>query len=278
MAASADFSSHYQVYQLSRAATAAVIRGNNSVSEKARQHALSILSFEQIIGVGVEQSFQQWVLQRCPSMMTCFGVVYRMHIIVGVAFLMYAYTFFPIKIFQRIRRTIALDNAIAFVILSTWRCMPPRLLPAEYGYVDVLHKSATVWSENKHQLTIAAMPSLHFGTAGFISLCLWRFAPPSHKAIHILAPLYPLAMLTTIMATANHFLLDALVGAMIPVMAWHLHLSMTILRPLEEAAGMICGIERPAQTDPTAIRDDLEVPQRGLFPVRDKHALGKAEP
>lgn len=188
--------------------------------------------------------------------MNVMGHVYRLHILVGVGFLVYAYTFFPIRTFQRVRRTIALDNALAFIILTTWRCAPPRLLPAEYGYVDVLHKKATIWSQNKWQLTIAAMPSLHFGTAGFIGLCLWRFAP--HKAVRIFALVYPLAMLATIIATANHFLLDALVGSLVPVIGWKLQDIMVHLRTLEVFVGRVLGIERPPQTDPWDVGDQRE--------------------
>lgn len=244
------------MYQLARAATATLIRGNDAILEKAQRHALFILSLEQVLGFSIELPFQRLILQNCPGAMDIFEYVYKMHIIVGVGFLAYAYTFFPIRTYQKVRRTIALDNLLAFIILTTWRCAPPRLLPAEYGYVDILHKKPTIWSQNRWQLTIAAMPSLHFGTAGFISLCLWRFAP--HRAIRFLALFYPLAMLATIIATANHFLLDALVGSLVPIVGWKFQDVMVRLRAMEVVAGRLLGIERPPQTDPWEIGEQQE--------------------
>lgn len=202
--------------------------------------------------------------------MSLFEHVYKMHILVGVGFVAYGYTFFPIRTFQKIRRTIALDNALAFIILTTWRCAPPRLLPAEYGYVDVLHKKPTIWSQNKWQLTIAAMPSLHFGTACFISLCLWRFAP--HRLIRLLALIYPLTMLATIIATANHFLLDAVVGCLVPMMGWKFQDIMIKLRSLEIVIGRVLGVERPLQTDPWENGQQEEsIPAKSL---RDRWEVG----
>lgn len=126
--------------------------------------------------------------------------IYYSYITVGVAFLVYtyvhylslppfhtiltcmhhSYTYLPPRIYRTIRRTLATNNALAFLLLSTTRVTPPRLLPPFYGYVDTLYHSAdsgSAWTHNRFQLTIAAMPSLHFGTALFLAAYLARFAP-----------------------------------------------------------------------------------------------------
>lgn len=149
--------------------------------------------------------------------------VYYAHITVGVTFLAYAYACCPRDAYVRVRRTLALDNAVAFAVLSAWRCCPPRLLPPEHGFVDVLHgglgtSSDTAWTHNRFQLTIAAMPSLHFGTSLLLGWWLARHSP--HGLVRVLAPLWPAAMLPTIVATGNHFVLDAAVGALIPCFGW----------------------------------------------------------
>jgi hypothetical protein len=170
-----------------------------------------------------------------PWLMPLLANIYYSHISLGICFLVYIYTFLPPSTFQRIRRTIATDNAIAFVIVTLWRCSPPRLLPQEYGFVDVLHgKSANggAWNNNRFQLTIAAMPSLHFGTALFFCVCMVRFSP--HKFLRILAPLWPTAMLITIVATANHFLMDAMIGAMVPFLGWRINQVVLVLKPIQD--------------------------------------------
>jgi hypothetical protein len=70
--------------------------------------------------------------------MTLLGVIYYSHNILSVAYLGYMYTFRP-DVFPTIRRTMAVCNVIAFVIMIAYSVAPPRLLPEEYGFVDVLH-------------------------------------------------------------------------------------------------------------------------------------------
>lgn len=188
--------------------------------------------------------------------MPILGKIYYSHISVGVCFIVYTYTYLPPSLFQRIRRTIAIDNYLALIVVTLWRCYPPRLLPEEYGFVDVLHKDTgggNAWTNNRFQLTIAAMPSLHFGTALFFAVCLCRFSP--HRAVRALAPLWPAAMLVTIVATANHFLMDAIVGAFVPLLGWRINELMLLLypiqnwyfRPLTRRLDLVKSLELPPQ-------------------------------
>ena len=74
------------------------------------------------------------------------------HIPATIAFMAYSYRYFQPQIFQSTRRTLVLCNTLAFIIFSSWPCMPPRLLPfKEFGYVDTLHtgKAASIWTTNK---------------------------------------------------------------------------------------------------------------------------------
>lgn len=67
-------------------------------------------------------------------------------------------------LYEARRRTMAMSNLIAFVIFTTWPCMPPRLLgdpgyegaDAEeakgYGFVDTVHGpdgESSIWTQNK---------------------------------------------------------------------------------------------------------------------------------
>ncbi|KAJ4015048.1 hypothetical protein NW752_006504 [Fusarium irregulare] len=225
----------YWIYQGLRAVSARTIAGNEAVFNRARDHALQILFVESIFGLDIEQRFQSYMMHQQSWLMPILAKVYYSHISVGILFLIYVYTYLPPSTFQRIRRTIAADNAIAFVIVTFWRCSPPRLLPPEYGFVDVLHSKAggsNVWNNNRFQLTIAAMPSLHFGTALFFAVCICKFSP--HRFMRLLAPLWPTAMLITIVATANHFLMDAFIGALVPLLGWRMNEIILILKPIQD--------------------------------------------
>ncbi|KAL7794246.1 PAP2 superfamily domain-containing protein [Trichoderma ceciliae] len=223
----------YWIYQLCRAFTARVIAPYPHIYLLAKQHALQLLSIEQFLHMDFEQSFQTFILTHHSYIMPLLRHIYYSHIVIGVVFVIYTYTVLPTPLYRRIRRTIAMDNLIAFVVLSLWRCYPPRMLPPEYGFIDVLdqEKSGSVWTHNRFRLTIAAMPSLHFGTSLLFAVCLTRFSP--HTIVRVLAPLWPMAMFVTIIATANHFVLDVLAGALVPLLGWRWNRGILVLKPLQ---------------------------------------------
>jgi len=93
---------------------------------------------------------------------------------------------FPRSLYKKIRRTLALTYLFTFIILILFRCTPPRLMPPSYGFSDVhplpglpgeplpdnpLHGDPLRGREvldrgvDNGKLTVAAMPSLHFGTS-----------------------------------------------------------------------------------------------------------------
>ncbi|KAK2024396.1 integral membrane protein [Colletotrichum zoysiae] len=238
----------YWVYQLLRAFSARMIAGNEAVFMRAQEHAISILKLEEAFGLDIELGVQRYVLDNVPWLVPYLAKIYYFHISLGIMFIIYCYTFLPSATFQRIRRTIAMDNVIAFFIVTTYRCMPPRLLPAEYGFEDVLHGKkggGNAWTHNRFQLTIAAMPSLHCGTALFLAWSICRFSP--HRPLRLVAPLWPLAMFFTIVATANHFILDAVVGAMVVVLGWRFNRAVLVLLPLQNRVLERLGLKVPEE-------------------------------
>lgn len=234
-----------QIYQGLRAASAKAIRGNKPIFDTAERHGLQILALENLVHLDIELGVQQFILDRAPWLMAILARVYYSHIVLGVAFYVYCYTFFARPQYRRIRRTMALENVLAFAIISLWRCMPPRLLPEEYGFIDVLHSNTggSAWTQNKFQLIIAAMPSLHFGNSVLIAFCLVSFSP--HRFLRTMAPVWPAMMGLTIVATANHYILDAVVGTCVITVAYQYNHVMLYLLPLERSLLKLVGVEKP---------------------------------
>ncbi|KAJ7163027.1 PAP2 superfamily-domain-containing protein [Mycena filopes] len=243
----------YWPYQLLRAMSALRINATPEhralVTSVAQTHASQILALEQRLGLAFELRLQRYIMHCPPIVMTLLSDVYLAHITVGIAFLAYGYTYLPRARYTALRRTLALDNALAFPILSLWRCAPPRLMPARLGFVDILHPPAgtpgapSAWANNRFQLTLAAMPSLHFGTAVLLgtSIALWG----RHAWLRTLAPLYPILMAVTVVATANHWVLDCVAGVCVVATGLHFNRVMLLLRPLEEWLFWVCRTERP---------------------------------
>jgi hypothetical protein len=110
-------------------------------------------------------------------------------------------------------------GVIGFVVFPT---APPRLLEASYGYVDVLAQHASVgwWGAGgggtprgfeSMSNEFAAMPSLHVGWALWCGMLLFRHS--RRLVVRLLGLLYPVGIAFVVMGTANHYLLDCLVGA-----------------------------------------------------------------
>ncbi|KAL5120044.1 hypothetical protein ACEQ8H_002142 [Pleosporales sp. CAS-2024a] len=180
------------------------------------------------------------------------------------------------------RRTMATCNLIAFIVFTLWPCMPPRLLSdpevpgavgrqaQSYGFVDTVHGAegeSSVWTQNKFCNQYAAMPSLHFGYSLLIGLTIMtiplapqhrrsrtvyltpnlRMRLPSSRRLVCLAlgMAYPAIILVAIIATANHFVLDAVAGAIVCGCAWSGNGVLLNLLPLEDYFLWVVRIHKP---------------------------------
>lgn len=111
------------------------------------------------------------------------------------------------------------------------------------------------------------MPSLHFGysllvglTVGTIPITGLRSA--SWKRIVIVAAgmSYPALILTAIIATANHFILDAVAGAMVCTIAWNCNDFLLNFCILEDYFLSMLRLHKPVNwTDPeTAVEPEFQ--------------------
>ncbi|KAK6908577.1 integral membrane protein [Kwoniella mangroviensis CBS 10435] len=234
----------YWIYQIARAIQALTMGSDFRVL--AEKHARQLITIERILHIDIELGLQRFVMNK-TWLLTFFNKTYAMvHIPATIAFMAYSYRYFSPLIFQSTRRTLVLCNCLAFIVFSSWPCMPPRLLPyEEFGYVDTLHagKAASIWTTNKFQNQLAAFPSLHFGYSFVIGLSLFIHSP--HKLVRAISLFYPLLILLVIMATANHYILDAVGGFFVTIVAHRINRLVLNLRPIEEWFFWLLRCERP---------------------------------
>jgi hypothetical protein len=143
--------------------------------------------------------------------------------------------------------------------------MPPRLLPSEYGFLDtVRHDNAnSVFMSGKFVNQLAAMPSMHFGYAFCIGMTLIYHSGLFRrtletgevrkngfwKLVYLLVGLgYPTFILVTIVATANHYFMDAMVAAGFVVVAFFCNQVFHVFVPLEDAFFYVVRAEKPVPT------------------------------
>ncbi|KAL4927868.1 phosphatase PAP2 family protein [Aspergillus undulatus] len=194
-------------------------------------------------------------------------------------------------LYQARRRTLAVCNLLAFVVFTLWPCMPPRLLSDEnvpgpegklarsFGFVDTVHGAkgaGSVWTQNRFCNQYAAMPSLHFGYSLMIGLTIMTIPLPAHHRLStrvrigpvgvqipskyrlaclLLGFAYPFIILAAIVATANHFVLDAVAGALVCTLGWKFNGVLLNLIPVEDYFLWVVRIHKPEPAG-MAVSDD----------------------
>jgi len=155
-----------------------------------------------------------------------------------------------------------LTNFLAFSIFIAYPCMPPRLLPPEYGFLDsVRHDDAqSVWMSGKYVNALAAMPSMHFGYSFCIGCTLVYHSGIFRQNLHkdevkkstfwkaffvLLGVFYPTVILITIIATANHYWLDTMVATCCACIAYLCNRIFLVFLPLEDLLLWALRVEKP---------------------------------
>jgi PAP2 superfamily len=123
-------------------------------------------------------------------------------------------------VYRRGYWSIVIASAIALVIYARYPVAPPRLVP-DLGAVDIMREFADYgwWGEaasaprgiGDATNQYAAMPSLHFGWSLWCAIQMWSFTGLRWR---VAAVAYPTLQVLVVVATANHFLLDVLGGAL----------------------------------------------------------------
>ena len=195
-------------------------QGSASVSTaRALDNARRVVALEQHLHLFVEHGVQRAALH-VVAVVDLANIFYgSAHFVVTVGALVWLFRLHPNRYF-RWRTTLAATTAVALIGFAMFPLMPPRLLPARYGFVDTLARYKTLWSFDSgamHSVSnqYAAMPSLHFAWALWVTLALLPvMRRPIAKA---LALAYPAVTALVVVVTANHYLADlaGAVGALI---------------------------------------------------------------
>ena len=202
----------YVVYELVRG-----IGGENW--KAARLHTEDIVALERHLGLFWERGIQHASMD-VPGLAAVLGFLYlALHLVGTSAFLVWVYRKRR-PAFAMVRTTIMVATGLALVGYVLYPAAPPRL--ADLGFADAVssHTKLNLSSDVLGALynPIAAVPSLHFGYSVIVGVGLAVLA--RRRWVKVLGALYPAAMLYIIVATGNHFFVDALLGGAVVVAAW----------------------------------------------------------
>ncbi len=189
----------------------------------AFQHARDVIAFERALHVFVEPSIQAWATSSHLLMTTASWIYLNAQTSVTLGALVYLYVVHN-RNFYFVRNMFLIGMALALCAYYVFPTAPPRFLP-EWGFIDTVsdftrvHVASTTPS-SVGQATLnpsglvnlyAAVPSMH---VAFALMVAWPLATLSRwRIVSVLWALYPLLITFVIIVTANHFLSDAMLGA-----------------------------------------------------------------
>lgn len=206
----------YNIYSWSRG------RATGSAT-RAWDNAQTIIDWERALGIYHELTIQQLVMSVRPLIIGLNYFYGIFHFVVTIAVIVYLYrrctNDYPFW-----RNVFAFLVGIALVGYIFFPLMPPRLLDTyplnwdlQFHFKDALAVLPNAWSFTtgpvKHVGNpYAAMPSLHFGWSLYCAVAIYPHV--KSRWMKNLAIAYPCVMLLAIVATGNHFILDAVGGAL----------------------------------------------------------------
>ncbi|WP_051794992.1 phosphatase PAP2 family protein [Streptomyces sp. NRRL S-87] len=188
----------------------------NAVPEQkaaALRNADWLWQLEHTLGIAVEKTVNHAV-DSVTWLIVGMNYYYAtLHFFVTIGVLVWLYRSHPGR-YAATRLVLFATTGVALVGYYLYPLAPPRLMSGE-NFVDTVlvhHTWGSMASGNfKHVSNqYAAMPSMHIGWSLWCGLTI--FALASVPWAKVLGLLYPVATLVVIVATANHFWLDAVGG------------------------------------------------------------------
>ncbi|MFF3242246.1 bifunctional glycosyltransferase 87/phosphatase PAP2 family protein [Streptomyces sp. NPDC002870] len=197
----------YSVYSHIRAAATGGVAA-------AEEHGRQIVSAERALGLDVEHWVNHAVVN-AKWAEAFFDFYYTsFHFVVPLAILGVLYVRRPAD-YRWARSSLAFATVLALLGFWLYPLAPPRLMPG-MGFIDTVHGPQDLANPDYGAMTAvtnqyAAMPSLHFGWSLWCGLVVFILAPKLW--MKLLGLLHPLFTVCAIVATANHWVLDAAGGA-----------------------------------------------------------------
>jgi hypothetical protein len=193
-----------------------VVRGiadNPGAAQVAFDNGRTVISVERTLGLFVEPSVQAWVMGSSLVTDLSSWVYINAQTTVTAGALIFLYLFRNTH-FYFVRNMFFIAMGVALVGYIVYPTAPPRFYP-EWGFFDAVSDFAGVEPDSaavdRFFNPYAAIPSMHVAFALMVGWPLARLV--RHPLLRALWWAYPVLVTFVIVATANHFLLDGILGA-----------------------------------------------------------------
>ena len=202
------FATAYWAYRL--------VRGQvDGKAGESFQNARELISLERATHLFVEPAVQAWATGQTWVLDSASWIYVNAQATVTVGALLFIYLVHN-RSFYFVRNMLMVAMGMALVGYALFPTAPPRFLP-EWGFMDSVASLTGISQEsvavNALFNPFAAVPSMHVAFALMLGWPLARLV--NHPVLKAIWFVYPFLITFVVVATANHFLLDALFGGLV---------------------------------------------------------------
>ena len=179
-----------------------------------------LLDLERSLRLDPEHALNAWLASRHALSEIVVFWYENVHIAVTLAVFAWLWWRRP-DLLGLMRATLVLVNLIALAVFWSFPVAPPRMISASYSDLVPRIDGLPVWrigATALHSNQLCSMPSLHIAWATWSSIAIWKMT--RKRSLRALALVYPLLTTFAVTATANHYLADALAGAVLTALVF----------------------------------------------------------
>ncbi len=209
-----------------------VVRGvADGKHEVAFAHGQQVIDFERSTHTFFEPSLQSWILPAHWAVDIANQIYMNSQFAITISFLACLYLFRN-DYYYFVRNMFVVSMVFALLGYALYPTAPPRLYP-QFGFVDTL----TDFSGVNHDSALvkvfinpyAAVPSMHCAFAlmiGGTGVAIARI-----RFFKALWSMWPLLVMFVVVVTANHYWVDAALGAMVAAASAFIAMQLAKVRP-----------------------------------------------
>lgn len=186
-------------------------------TDEATANAERIIRFERSVGIDVERGLQDVVLDhRFLEVLGNLSYVW-LHWPLLIAVLLVLYRRDPMR-YLRLRRALIASGAAGLVLFWALPTAPPRFMPGYEGTVSDAARRHFLDYPLDWANRYASFPSFHVGWT--LVACLALAATLADRRTRVVAVVPSALVALSVVTTGNHYVLDAVVGAVIALVAY----------------------------------------------------------
>ena len=180
----------------------------------AFENARNLVHFERSVGLFFEPGLQAWARGQDWILTWANWMYVNSHFVVTTTFLIWLYiarnhAYYYVRNMFMVAMTLALAGYLVYPTA------PPRFLP-EWGFTDTVAQFVGDGASNSASVLynpFAAVPSMHVAFA--LMIAVPAFMLVRNRLLKAFWAIYPALVTFVVMATANHFWMDAALGALV---------------------------------------------------------------